>query len=247
MRVATYQPEKGTEIVNPSPAVRKVIIDKLGFNPLWVFLANNEKEFWVNSLLSVPVCPDELWIFDVPDEDIYCVDKVMWDRYLNSFGKDEEPVICKAVELSPNDYYKYEFLIRDSNYKCIGGVDFHTYLHSKLQWAASQNMDRVVSYIDSQVQDRVQTGKNLYKLFRDKTEDQYIDQSVMLFARNFFLCADAFGWYKNHIEDGGYAMKEITINVADDHYNGSYTAYDREPSYEKLELMHQNLSGYFTK
>ena len=67
MFVASYLPLPEHRIRNADPGIRAPLYEALGAEPVWCFCADTALDLWRNSLLSVPVCPEVLYVADVDD------------------------------------------------------------------------------------------------------------------------------------------------------------------------------------
>lgn len=103
MIFATYQP---LNPIKKDISFKDSFYEQLGFNPVWCFNADTLYDFWINSILTIPVCPEKLIVFET--DEYWAVDKTDWYNSLHGKGKLPE-VISKDII---NDVNRVEFLVR---------------------------------------------------------------------------------------------------------------------------------------
>ena len=99
MFVASYLPLPEHRIRNADPGIRAPLYEAL--------------DLWRNSLLSVPVCPEVLYVADVDDSRLLAVYKPAWDAYLNSDGQTPMPWPVRVTDIPYDDLWQYELLAPD--------------------------------------------------------------------------------------------------------------------------------------
>ena len=244
MFVASYLPIPEHRIRNADPGIRAPLYNMLGAEPVWCFCADSAIDFWVNSLLSVPVCPEQLYVASVDTKDLLAVYKPDWDAYLNSNGQTPMPVPVRVQDINYDDLWRFELLAPDftANGRLIYAVNMYGVMEAFLNGQYDGGDAAYSKIVDRGINDAVMLGKSMAMRSSHKTEEQFINQSAAFYIRNVYLSTLACYDYINTINDGYvYEYNPLNIDFAEYYYTTKYMKYDGNPSMENLEELHDYL------
>ncbi|MBR0139543.1 MAG: hypothetical protein IJM17_04570 [Firmicutes bacterium] len=241
MIIATYGPAPETKLENTDPGIRKALYESLGFRihgePVWCFYAGDPVSFWVNSLLSIPVCPEILTVSDMDPNYVYAIDKIHWDAYLNSDGALTLPPIKKASLIPPEELYRYELISEDLDYGLLYRVDIRMVKEAFLSGTFDEDFPGLSGLTAQAASDGAVLGKMMHaRSGGAKTLEQYVSQSVCFSVRNLYLSTLAFSNYVDALCGGDYPVlqKMLDPNYVRDYYTAAYAGYDGAPDYGLL-------------
>ena len=248
MLIATYRPAPENKLERNDPGIRKALYERLGSwvhgEPSWCFYAGNEKEFWINSLLSVPVCPEQLLFADIDPAYIMAVYKPEWDAYLNAGGNAPLPRIKRASMIPEDQLFLYELLAEDVEYFAVFGVDMRMVKEAFNSGEYDDRWPGLSGMTEALCRAAEAQGRMMHRSYGDKTLEQYVSQSEAFAVRNVYLATLAVEHYTDQI-GGGYAHWRQLPTDPDyvlNYYSDAYMAYDREPSEEELRYLHDALT-----
>ncbi len=248
MIVATYRPAPENKLERKDPGIRKELYDRLGAwlhgEPSWCFYAGDEKEFWINSLLSVPVCPEQLIFADIDPHDIMAVYKPEWDAYLNANGDAPLPKIKRASAIPQGELFLYELLAEDVDYFSVFGVDMRVVKEAFLSGSFDEDFPGLSAMTETLCRGAERQGRSMYRLYGGKSLEQYISQSECFAVRNVYLALLAFEHYVEHVGRGRALWRQLPTDpdYVLNYYNSAYMGYDTAPSEEELRYLHDALT-----
>ncbi len=244
MLVASYLPLPEHRIRNADPGIRAPLYDALGAEPVWCFCADTALDLWRNSLLSVPVCPEVLYVADVDDSRLLAVYKPAWDAYLNSDGQTPMPWPVRVTDIPYDDLWQYELLAPDftGNGRIVYAINMYGVMEAFLNGQYDGGGAVYSKIVDNGINDAVMLGKAMARRSSHKTEEQFINQSAVFYVRGVYLSTLACYDYINTINDGYvYEYNALNIDFVQNYYATTYMKYDRDPTAENLKELYDYL------
>lgn len=232
MIMATYQPLKN--IYGYNKDIEK-FLDRIGYEPIWCFPANNVIQFWICNWLSHVNFPQKLIVFE--SDDYILVDKIEWELYLN--GKiDFDKVSMYPVKDDKFDMDKYEIgyeiiakkienkdltvnIVKKFNeIRTCGGKFFNDYLDMRLEMEKSLAKRELKSHaINPEKSRQMLIDENLAKLYRET----YINSGYVFYD------------YLNSINDlVNFRQRKLKVDFVEQFYKLYYPKFLYNPSRESL-------------
>lgn len=246
MRVATFQPTR--EHLNPvygRGGKRSKLEEMYQSDIMWVIPANDKEELFINSLLTVPVCPEMLIVMDVAAGAIGAIDKIAWDAYLNGTIPFEAVEIKKGVDIPIEERYKYEFFILPNGietvYACLNIEEAVLSFKNNLS-------DDDLAFVNRKREVNIQLAEGYAKRRGDKTFDDYFNERQGFSYRNIYISYGQMIWdYSQIIEQGrlGVPTRSLPLTFADEFYTFEYSSYSFKPTTEELKRLHSYLMDMY--
>lgn len=186
MIFATYQP------LNPIPkpdSFKDITYGQLEFNPVWCINADTLYDFWINSVLAVPVCPEKLIVFET--DEYWAIDKTDWYQALHENGKLPEVISKEKID----NVNRVEFLVRK-----IENVLYEVDIKDSIYGRSSQK--EIDEELEPRVKECIKDLKKWYDPEKSKiTLERYMQNNVA-------------GYYKNiYVEWNQYAIEDYRSNL----------------------------------
>jgi len=105
MILATYQPANIDFNKHITGYCYEKLCDILGYTPIWCFPANTLKEFMVNSIMSAPNTPQDLYVFET--DDFIPIDVVKWNQLAYLHNNDAVVDVSSCLKVENLKYAEY--------------------------------------------------------------------------------------------------------------------------------------------
>lgn len=104
MILATYQPKYPRQFTGKLKPAFQDLVDQLGFHPIWCFPAESLFELWMNSLLTIPSCPQKLIVFQV--NECAAISKTEWES-MNTEGHAPKAYMGSSIAYQERLYFEF--------------------------------------------------------------------------------------------------------------------------------------------
>ena len=220
MILATYQP------INPKKkdsAFKDICYDDLGFNPVWCFNADTLYDFWINSFLTVPVCPEKLIVFET--EEYWAIDKSQWYNALHAKG--EKPKVISKDSI--RDVNNVEFLVREIE-NVLYEVDIKKSIYDRISQEEKENiLEPAIKRVESQLTD-------LYNMANyNMTYERFMQNNIAEKYREAYASWNQYAIedYRNNLHKGynieidtTYISRNDKLYALLDEYGSENTSYE---------------------